>query len=142
MFAGLGQTGIMVRWTWKTKPSGRQSFRNRLEGYSRQTKGQSKQASHGTPQRVPRQPDICVRVELCHVGVQVNCGSVVPIFTVDRLIDTSQIGRVGLSLTIADLPPKVRASLAAATTEKEVVILLVIRGGSCPIKESWGSALQ
>lgn len=138
----LWKTRVMARWAGNTKSSCGQGFGNCFKCDGREAKGQTQETGHSTAQRMPSQPDICVGVDLSDIGVEINGSSVILVLIIHRLHDASQIGGKRGALTVTDLPPEVRASLATAATEKQVVICLVVGGGASPVKESRGSAFQ
>jgi hypothetical protein len=73
------------------------------------------------------EPDIRVWVDVRHVPVYLLRGVVVAVLILQCLRDASRVAFVGRSLAIADLVPRILSSLAAATTEKKVIIDLVVR---------------
>lgn len=91
---------------------------------------------------MPCQPDVRVRIDLGHIGVEVYGGPVIFVLIIHRLHDASQVGGKEGALAVTDLPPKVRASLATAATEEQVVIDLIIRCGASSVKKSRGCAFQ
>lgn len=76
-------------------------------------------------------PDIAVRVEFCHVVVEINRGTVVTGLGLESFDETGRVTRVCACLAIADLTPEVLAALSAATAEEQVIVEFV--AGCCAI---------
>lgn len=89
--AQLRKPWILTRRSGETQPSCRQRFRHSFKSHGRQTKCQAKQTRYGTSKRMTSQPDICIRVDLRHVGVEINGGSIVSILIVHCLSDAGQV---------------------------------------------------
>jgi hypothetical protein len=132
-----------VAWgAGNTESSCGQGFGDCLKRHCWEAKSQAEQTGHGTAQGMPSQPDICVGVDLSDVRVEIDGSSIIFVLIVHRLHDASHVSGKKGALAVTDLPPKIRTSLATATTEEQVVIGLVIRRGASSIKHSRRSALQ
>lgn len=83
------------------------------------------------------QPDIRVRIELCDIVVQILCSVIITILLPQRLDNARAVAHVCSRLAVAHLLPQVLAALPAATTEEQVVIDFVVRGGFCAIEDGW-----
>lgn len=128
IFTGWGREAQASRW---------KSLRDGLEGHYREPEGQSQQTSHSTSQGMASQPNIGFGVHFSHIGIKIDGSLVIPVLIVHGFDDTSQIRCVRRILTITDLSPQVRTSLTATTAEKKVIIILVIRSGTCTIEKRW-----
>lgn len=88
------------------------------------------------------QPNLSIWVNLGHIGIQIDGSPIIPVFIEKSLNDAGQVARVRRRLAVAHLPPQIRASLAAATTEIKIVVDLIIRRGASPIKQRGRGPLQ
>ena len=81
------------------------------------------------------QPNLRIGVEFCDVEVHVFGSLVVPILNPQRFGHASVVASIGGGLAITNLPAPPGSSLAAATSEKQIVVLFVLRGGSGAIEQ-------
>ena len=88
------------------------------------------------------EPDVGIGVQVRHIGVEVECRAVVPVLIVHRLDNAGHVGGKRRGLAVTDLAPEIRAPLATAATEEQVVVQLVIGRGPRAVKQGGRGALE
>lgn len=136
VFARLGAPRIVPRRSRETQSAGWQGFWNRLKCNNRESKCQTQQAGHCTTQGMAGQPNLSVWVNLGHIGIQIDGSPIISVFIEKSFNDAGQVARICSCLAVAHLPPQIRASLAATTTEIKIVVDLIICSGTSPIEQS------
>lgn len=87
-------------------------------------------------------PDLCIRVQCCHVVVEILGCIVVAVLLAQSCDQTSRVAGVGLGLTVANLSPQILAALPTAAAEKEVVVNFIVGGRLGSVKHGRRGALQ
>jgi hypothetical protein len=91
---------------------------------------------------MPNKPDIGVSVQLGHIGVQVDCGAIIAVFSFQSSHKTCLIAHVCAVVAIADLTPEILATLGTTATEEQIVIEFVTGGCSISVEDSRRGTLQ
>lgn len=78
--------------------------------------------------------DICVRVQLDDLLVELNGRSIISVRLPQLIFDTLFVTGVGTRLAVAHLAPKICATLATATRPVEVVVLFVVHRSPIALK--------
>lgn len=87
-------------------------------------------------------PYVGVRIQLRHVGVKLDGGTVVYIVVPERFDQACLIAGIGGRGAVAYLTPEVLSSLGTAATEEQIVVHLVLGRGAFSVEDSRGSAFQ
>lgn len=142
MLSRLRGVGIRARGHGQAKTSSREGFRHGFKGDSGQAIRQAQQGGDGPSQRMARQPDNGVGIELRDVRIQFASSRVVSILVAQSPGNAGVVAGVGARCAVTDLVPGPLSLLSAAATEEQVVVNLVVRGGTVPVKDSGRCALE
>ena len=140
--ARLRSIRVGARRHRQAEPSRREGIGDSLEGDGRVAVGQADHGTHRAAERVAREPDVGIRVELGDVGVELTRGLVVAALLPQRLHDARVVAGVGARRAVAHLVPGPGALLGAAAAEEEVVVDLVVGGRAISVKHGGRCALQ
>lgn len=106
------------------------------------TVGERQERRDGASKRVSGEPHFGVRIQLSDIVIQILRGVVIAILLPQCSNQTCRVAGVCCSLTVANLPPEVLATLTAATAEEQIVVDLVIRGRLGAVEHGRRGALQ
>lgn len=125
----------MSWWSRETQPGRRERIRDGFECDYRKSIGLAQKAAHRTTQRMARQPNVGSRIELGDIVIKVLSGGVVASLVSHGGDQTSRVAGVGTGLTVTDLAPQILPALAAAATEVQIVVDLVISGRARAVED-------
>ena len=131
-----------ARWDRESQAGGGKGLAGGFKGGGWEAERQAKHAADGTTKRMTRKPDIRVGVDFCDVSVKLGGGLIVPIFLSQSPNEAGLVAGEGGGGAVADLFPKVVASLSAAAAEKEVVVDLILGGGAGAVEDCRGGTFK
>lgn len=122
------------------QPPRGQEFWDRFERHGRRAKRHTDQRSQGASQRVPREPDVRVRVQGRHVVVEVGRDREVDGLRDERVFDAGEVAFVSSSKAVAHRRPgPVDASTA---TGEEKIVLRIQKASATPFRKPEGGGAR